>query len=399
MNPFTNLNSMNPVPTSSEERSLAPDLGRGFMLLLIVIAHAPVYLFAADNFMMTRPLGESAADNIVNFVCLLFVDNRAYPMFAALFGYSLAIMTKRQLDRGLSEGQVKRLLRRRSLLLIAFGFVHLVVIGGADILAAYGVSGLLLGWLLFKQERTQFRVMATIGIIYFILLPLVWILIFPFLTESDINFGLTAEHTYLQLVTEHAIAFPIVIMFNILLYPMMFLIAAGVWSARKRWLDHPQRYRKQLRTIAVGGIGISLIGAVPYALVGANAWSPESSLIGLFFILHIMTGVAGGVGYTALIALLSQSVKRALSKPTALLASVGKRSLTFYIYQEAMLVLWLSPVSLKLGGKLTSAGAFVVAVFIWLSGVAIAAWLERHGWRGPADALLRQLVYRQRRQQ
>ncbi|WDH99430.1 DUF418 domain-containing protein [Paenibacillus urinalis] len=378
-------------------RSLAPDLGRGFMLLLIVIAHAPVFLFMAKPFTLTRPLGEHWLDDIVNLVGLLFVDNRAYPMFAALFGYGLAAMAARQQDKGVPVTEVKRLLRRRSWLLIVFGFIHLVFIGGADILAVYGISGLILGWLLFKPERIQRRAIILIGLVYIIIIPVAWVTVYPILTGEELDMGYTPSHTYLLLVSEHFIAFPIMILINLLLYPMLLIITLGVWSAHKRWLDHPERFRPQLKRITIGGISISLIGALPYALTGANMWHPESGLISWFVIVHIITGVAGGLGYTALIALFSISARRIAPRITQALASVGRRSLTFYIYQEAMLVLLLSPVALGLGGVLDSAGVFVIAVLIWFSGVCLAVWLEKRGWNGPIDALMRRLIYRERK--
>ncbi len=67
------------------------------------------------------------------------------------------MMVKRQLEAGTSKQEVKRLLRRRSLFLLLFGFVHTVIISGADILAFYGIAGLLIGWLLFHRERVLAR--------------------------------------------------------------------------------------------------------------------------------------------------------------------------------------------------------------------------------------------------
>ncbi|MCR2806969.1 DUF418 domain-containing protein [Paenibacillus soyae] len=343
--------------------------------------------------MFTRPLGENALDDIVNLFGLLFVDNRAYPMFAALFGYGLASVAARQLDKGIPEVEVKRLLRRRSWLLIIFGFIHLVFIGGADILAAYGVSGLILGSLLFKSNKTQIRVLFMTGLVYLFLIPPAWNMLYPILTGEEMNIGLTPSHTYFLLASEHAMAFPIMLLMNLLLFPMLLIITAGIWSARKRWLDRPDLFRPQLKRIALGGIFISLIGALPYALVGANMWKPESGLVGWLLAIHILSGIAGGLGYSALIALFSLSARRTAPKLAGLLASVGKRSLTFYIYQEAILILLLSPVALGLGGELNSAGAFATAVLIWLSGLGIAAWLEKRGWNGPADALLRWFTY------
>jgi hypothetical protein len=42
---------------SPGERSLAPDLARGFMLLLIAMAYAPVYLFNVEPGVYTHPAG------------------------------------------------------------------------------------------------------------------------------------------------------------------------------------------------------------------------------------------------------------------------------------------------------------------------------------------------------
>jgi uncharacterized membrane protein YeiB len=75
---------------SPGERSLAPDLARGFMLLLIAMAYAPVYLFNVEPGVYTHPAGGDLLDKAVHFLSLIFLDSRAYPMFAALFGYGMA---------------------------------------------------------------------------------------------------------------------------------------------------------------------------------------------------------------------------------------------------------------------------------------------------------------------
>jgi len=46
---------------------------------------------------------------------------------------------------------------------------------------------------------------------------------------------------------------------------------------------------------------------------------------------NTITGILGGFGYTALIALCTTTIKKAIPKVTWALSSVGKRSLTFLI--------------------------------------------------------------------
>jgi uncharacterized membrane protein YeiB len=47
-----------------------------------------------------------------------------------------------------------------------------------------------------------------------------------------------------------------------------------------------------------------------------------------------------------------------------------------------------------LGAHVDSLGALAVALVVWLTAVALAAALDRAGRPGPADALMRRLVYR-----
>ncbi|PTM53336.1 DUF418 domain-containing protein [Desmospora activa] len=389
---------------SDRERSLAPDLARGFMLLLIVLAHAPLLLFGTTPGVLGdfgRPEGVSSVDKVVDFVALLFVDSRAYPMFAALFGYGLAMMVGRQLASGTSELEVRRLLRRRSLFLLLFGLVHFVIIGGADILAFYGVAGLLVGWLLFRENRMLIRALLFVGLLYLILIPLAWVGIASTLVGESMDRGISATTTYAEVALEHLIAFPFVPLFQLLLWPILLPILVGIWAARKHLLDKPQAQYKLLRRIAIIGIPISVVGGLPRAMIEAQLWEPTSAIIGLAAAVHILTGLAGGLGYGAMFGLIGARVSRIkASGHTGMvawcLAAMGKRSLTFYIYGEAMLVIILSPVAFGLGGMLHSTGAAIVAVLVWLSGVGLASLLEFKGLRGPADALLRRLVYRNR---
>ncbi|MDF2713492.1 MAG: hypothetical protein K0R28_417 [Paenibacillus sp.] len=381
-------------PVAAHERMLAPDLGRGFMLLLIVVAHAPMYLFTADSFLITRPPGDHWLDDVVNFIGLLFVDNRAYPMFAVLFGYGLAAMVKRQLAAGEPKERVKRLLRRRSWFLVLFGAVHCIVIGGADVLGLYGISALLAGSLLFRSDRAKGRAILWVSLAYLVLMPLVWVAVMP-ISSGDVSFAhLTASHTYFQVVMENLIAYPIVIAAQMLLFPMVLPILVGIWLAGKNWLERPEQHRSLLKRIAIGGILISMLGALPLALTGARLWNPAPMLLDWGVVLALLSGLAGGFGYTALIALASLSARNSAPKLTNWLAAVGKRSLTFYLYQEAMLVILLSPVALGFGGIFSGAGIFAASVLIWAVGVVLASWMEKRGMRGPADALLRKLVYR-----
>lgn len=72
--------------------------------------------------------------------------------------------------------------------------------------------------------------------------------------------------------------------------------------------------------------------------------------------------------------------------------AVGKRSLTFYVWNEAVLVLLFSPVALDLGGRVSNGAAALIAVAVWVLAVTVAASLEKRNRNGPLEVLLRRLV-------
>ncbi|GAB3928154.1 hypothetical protein GCM10029976_025420 [Kribbella albertanoniae] len=125
-------------PTGVGERALGPDLARGFMLLFIALANSH-YFVAGERAFGGFPVGGSGLDRGVGAVISTFVDGRAFPMFGVLFGYGVAQIVRRQRESGREWWPVRKLLWRRSLVLVVLGFAHGMLLYVGDILAAYGV--------------------------------------------------------------------------------------------------------------------------------------------------------------------------------------------------------------------------------------------------------------------
>ena len=69
----------------------APDLARGFMLILIAVANVPFWLsFFPDN------PEYSLSDQWWVFIRGMFIDHRSYPLFSMLFGFGLMTMVLRR---------------------------------------------------------------------------------------------------------------------------------------------------------------------------------------------------------------------------------------------------------------------------------------------------------------
>lgn len=124
-----------------KKRAVSLDLARGTMLLLIALAHAPLYLYTSEPGIMQRVVAITFLDQIVNFFGQFFIDNRARAMFAVLFGYGLVLAFESRISKGIGDKEAIKTIRRRSWYLILFGIVLAVIIGGQDILMAYGTAG------------------------------------------------------------------------------------------------------------------------------------------------------------------------------------------------------------------------------------------------------------------
>lgn len=378
------------VPTGS--RSPAPDLARGVMLLLIAMAYAPLYLSEATPGIFNHPAGGSTVDRVVQFVSLLVLDSRSYPMFSALFGYGMAAMVGRRLAAGASTAQARGLLRRRGLFLLLFGFAHGVLVFPGEILGPYGIASLLLAGLMLRSDRALLVTAAAIVPVYLVTVPLFTIAV----TLSDVG-GAAAIPGYTGTDLAERFAYPFVALLNVVAFPYLIPMLLGAWAGRRRLLDEPGEHLPTLRRIAVVGVAVSVAGGLPIALVGAGTLSVDAIGSALLLTVQVLTGLFGGVAYAAIFGLVAARRRHRPGVVTAALAATGARSLTCYLLQSVLLALVLGETFLGLGAHLHSATAALAAAAAWLVGVVLAYALQRVGRRGPADALLRRLVYRRAR--
>ncbi|MGA6223553.1 DUF418 domain-containing protein [Streptomyces umbrinus] len=408
----------------AEERALAPDLARGIMLLLIVLSNTAFHLWAARRGPSGwQPADGSWLDHAVQFTMIIVLDLRVYPLFAFLFGYGMMQLFLRQTAAGNSERGAARILRRRSLWLIVIGLLHSTLLMAGDIVGYYGVLSLVLGLVFLRRSERALKRWICVGavlMVFFAAQPVVSALLrgelgtlgdagaepgFMAYAAQEGNW-LTAAHTRLEtglFVTFLASALALVGGGYV-----VFLL--GFWAARRRVLEEPGRHRTLLRRTAVIGIAVGWLGALPAALahvgaldVPADAQSEEGALT----LLRDVTGNAAGLGYVATVALFVHwwTSRRARAGAGAGLevgvgatvvtavSAVGKRSLSCYLAHSLLFAPVLAAWGLGLGEHLSSWTMALFAVGVWLVTVAGAYALERAGRRGPAEAVLRRLMY------
>lgn len=115
--------------SNGRKRAVSLDIARGFMLLLIILSHVPLFLYAIEPGVITKVTPGNAIDQVLNFSMETIVDNRARPLFAVLFGYGLAMICKKQTERK-GEDAAGQIIKRRCWYLILFGALLVGVAGG-----------------------------------------------------------------------------------------------------------------------------------------------------------------------------------------------------------------------------------------------------------------------------
>ncbi|ARX84354.1 hypothetical protein SMD44_03792 [Streptomyces alboflavus] len=409
-----------PTGVRATERALAPDLARGLMLLFIAMSNTAFHLWNSDYGPSGwQPVNGNWLDHTVQFAMIVGLDLRIYPLFAFLFGYGMMQLYLRQTASGTSERKAAALLRKRSLWMIVIGLTHAGLLMAGDIVGYYGLLSLALGWLFLRRGDRALKWWIWISLTVTVAAaaqPVVTAALqgeLGSLGDAGADAGSEAygagEGNWLTAAgTRMTTAFFLVGMAAplVLVTGGGFIFLLGFWAARRRILEEPGKHLKLLRVTAIVGIAVGWLGGLPAALahVGALDVSPDAeSDTGALMALRDVTGSAAGLGYVALVALFvhwwtrrrQQQRDKSTTVATAITAisAVGKRSLSCYLTHSLLFAPILAAWGLGLGEHLTSATMVLFALGVWLVTVAGAYALEIRGKRGPAETLLRRLMY------
>lgn len=399
----------------------APDVARGFMLLLISLANVGFWVAGPQ-----RPT-LSIIDRIWGLMSLLFIDQRAYPLFALLFGFGLATMVNRrmalgidaycqqptgglrapsaaELDQAREQAAVdaRRLVRRRGLWMVLFGLIHGAFFP-SEIIGTYGIVAVVFaGWFAHKHHKRQLAVCALVLVSQFE--PVVLAMLFgsggeaagsaPVAAPTGAGESMASALPWFVTNVNEWFFTALGAAFTTMILPAAFL---GARLADTDLIAHPERHRGLLTVAGIGGLALGVLGALHQLLVpltSAQPWAADSALI-------MVLGLAGGCGWLAVLALYAggPTADNRLTGLKRLLSNVGRRSMTAYLSQTAMFA-GIFVIAPRLTGRSVSPGlvaSAAVAVMVWLTTVVLCAVLERLGMPGPFEVLLRAAVARSER--
>ena len=421
----------------------APDVARGFMLLLIALANAPFWM------VLLRTRAEvTGADTIWMGLRAAFVDHRSYPLFAMLFGFGLATMARRRIEAGpRSTGAVaadadpavahasaadtataratrsgasaatditdtatahraaiagaRRLIRRRGLWMLVFAAVHGALFMG-DIIGAYALIAIVLASPIAERGR---RTQAVVGglsaaVCLGYMLYIGWFLSVGGVTVSTAGaagggvVGGIAEMLRGPLYPAVSLVLwaggTMVTILTSLTLPAALL---GVRLADTDLLTRPDRHRRALLVGGAAALVVGAAGALPRILPSLGVGVPARVTV-VASALDVATGMVGACGWLALLAAWAGPGTGApLRGARWLLSAVGRRSMTVYVGQSLLFGLVFGLLARCGASAPHQTTAALIGVAVWAALAGACARMERSGrTRGPLEILLRRAV-------
>lgn len=384
------------------------DALRGFALFGILAAN--LYSFMGYNTYSPEEIINLAfGDRAVLFLIDCFVEGKFYGIFSILFGFGFALQAERFQQ---ADANFKRFWRRRMLILIGIGLLHMFFVWNGDILTLYGFLGLFLPLFLSRSDRSLLwwiGVLLTIPVLIHLLLYFTpdasfWGSMSRLSTDLKAQWGYGEKSLLEMRTSDLAIEVFSINVLKAIPRPMSYLISGryfqvlglfliGLLLART-WI--PQ-IRKPEITTPSAAIWLGVIGLVcsfGYAVtkwIAGSAYSVDG--FGLFqgFIYHLgSSSLALGIAMLIVKLWASGRMKAVFGN----LALLGRMALTNYILQNVTAIFLFFGYGLALMRKLP-----FVYLPLFALGILTLQWFFSRAWlsrfrQGPLEYLWRKLSYR-----
>ena len=393
-------------PVASGERVASLDVLRGLALLGILIANMMFFAQPLDESGMRSGLWLGWYDRIADWLALLFVEGKFYPLFSILFGLGFSIQMERAKSRALAPDAVYR---RRLFVLMGFGLAHGVFLWDGDVLFAYGLCGFAL--MLFRDRKPRTLMIWAAALI---ILPALFYFLVGFLLlllQGNREFAEALQEDpaeryelirayvtggYGDAVIHRLGELVFTILIILIMAPgFLGLFLIGLLAGSQRILTDVAEHRGFLTRIfrfcLVLGLAGNLLGA---SMMVAAA---GGSNFGLLFLGIGVISIFGPVLTAAYIAGIVLLMDARPSVPVLrALAAAGRMALSNYLAQSLIATTLFYGYGFGLAGDVGRLGTMGIALLVFAAQVLFSMIWLRHFRHGPMEWLWRTLTYRAR---
>ena len=398
-------------PVEQRKRIVIIDVLRGFALLGILMVNmqvfnAPFTVLIGEARIWTDPLNTGA-----NWFIDFFFHGKFYVLFSLLFGMGFYLFLQKADEAGLA---ILRIFRRRLLVLLAIGVLHVLLLWYGDILVIYALFGFILVWFRRKSNRT-----VLIWAVVFMLLPV----FFTALIAGFINLMLSipeaaaemqavfaGQEAQLSELTRQAIltyaqgSFPEIISMRLTEYSFMLggilfffpfvmgMFLVGMFFGRKGYLSDIGKNEGFFKKLLFISLPIALIANFFLAqyIPRTSQSMPDLELI------IVNSGFAiGGPSMTFVyISLIALCIHRGwFSWLSEKIAVTGRMALTNYLTQSIIATTIFYSYGLGLYGKVNVWQGIILTLCIYIIQVIWSQyWLKNYRF-GPFEWAWRSLTY------
>ena len=380
----------------ASERIECLDALRGLALFGILTANILYWsgwLFMSDPQKLALASPQTIATE--HFLHNLLIDGKFYTIFSLLFGAGFALQLERLQSRGANG---LRIYRRRILVLLGFGLIHMILIWDGDILTLYALLGLALP--LFRRWSDRALLMTAVALL---LLPLIGVPLFATLGWAPhqylYDFSDRLAHGYGVTDTKDGVAW-----------------LRGGWDSFFSWAISGWPYAIGIRLESwriPKVLGIMLIGMIMGRRLAAGTLLSDRKLLWRVLATGLVIGVPFSFAYALGDGMGQQSIPAVIgtaplglayaaafvlawphaSRVLGVLAAPGKMALTNYLSHSLLGIVIFYGIGFGLIGRLPPLGFYAVAVAIFACQIVFSRWWLANHPQGPMEALWRRLTY------
>lgn len=416
------------APVRQSERIASIDTLRGFSLLGILLLNIVSFGLPFAAYMNPTVHGaDSETDILAWLAAQVFFDGKMRCIFSMLFGAGAVILLDRAERRGAGI-EAADIYYRRTLWLIAFGFVHAYLIWAGDILFHYGVVGLLL----FPLRRLSARALITTGMVLLLLHSLQGIgagigigemrqkalaaaavptpdaeqkkaiqeweqLALMFEppreeVEKQIKAHRGGWFDVLPVRAAEAALMQFTLFFQFLFLDVLCMLILGMGFAKAGLFDASRSYRFYATLALAGfliGLPLNYWAAQQYRAAGFTAPANFTYLGSTADLGRLSVALA----YSSLVMIASKANWSLLTRP---LAAVGRTALSNYLLTSILCTLFFNGYGLGYFARLPRHQLYWVVLGMWAINLTVSPLWLRYFRYGPAEWLWRSLTYWQR---